>query len=533
MKRFRNLALAALVAVVAITTAYATPTQESTSSATDVETLRAALPGSPPTLDPSINWLHIVSHQQFLTLVDWDYDASDALPMAAADWSISSDGRTYTFNLRDGLVWSDGTPVTAGDFVYSFQTMVDPDVAAPIAYRAFIIENAQAVNQGNAPVSELAVTALDDSTVEITLTEPAGWFLSSLSSMGHSIPRHVKDAHGDAWYEPENVVANGPYKLVELVQEDRYVLEKNDSFYAADSVDIERIEFFVVGDASTQLAMFEANELDFIEDLPPGELDRIRNDSELGDLYYNGPRFIVYYYFFNLTDEPFDDPLVRKAFAASVDKQTITDRITRGGQVPAGTMTPPGSAGHVPNSVGVGIPYDPAQARALLAEAGYPNGQGLPVVELGYNSSQLNANVAQAIQQMWQNELNADVTLRGVEGGSYSQNAFQGAHNVWRMGWGMDYPDAHNIHMELFHSSIGQPVTFKSSEYDELIEEAAVETDPARRLELYTEAERILVEEEAGVIPIYWYAENVLVQENVDWPQSPRFMRQFANWNID
>ncbi len=333
--------------------------------------------------------------------------------------------------------------------------------------------------------------------------------------------------------KPENIVVNGPYKLVEAVAEDRYVLERNDSYFDAGNVGIPRITFFVVKDASTQLAMYEAGELDFIESIPPGELDRIRDDDMLGPEYYNGPRFVVYYYFFNMAKPPFNQVLVRKAFAAALDKDTVTSRITRGGEVPATTMTPPGSTGHVPNETGIGIPYDPEQAKAWLAQAGYPNGDGLPEIELGYNASQLHQNIAQAIQKMWQDTLGATVSLRGVEGRAYSVNAAQGAHDVWRMGWGMDYPDAHNIHMELFHSSVGQPATFKNSEYDRIIEEAAVASDLATRQQLYRIAERILVQDQVGVIPIYWYADNSLTKPHVDRPQTPQFMKLFKDWEVN
>lgn len=495
--------------------------------------INLALPGDPGNFDPATNWLHILAAQQFLTLVDWDYNRSEPIANAAESWTVSDDGRTYTFTLREGLAWSDGQPVTAADFEYSLQTIVDPDSATPFSYRAFIIENAAAVNAGERPVAALGVQAVDDLTLTITLTEPATWFLSSLSSMGHSVPRWAREEHGSDWVQPENIVVNGPYRLVEAVAEDRYVLERNDGYFDADNVAIPQITFFVVKDASTQLAMYEAGELDFIESIPPGALDRIREDSVLGPEYYNGPRFVVYYYFFNVSKPPFNQVLVRKAFAAALDKDTVTGRITRGGEVPAGTMTPPGSTGHVPNDAGIGIPYDPEQAKAWLAEAGYPNGEGLPEIELGFNASQLHQNIAQAIQKMWQDNLGATVSLRGVEGRAYSVNAAQGAHNVWRMGWGMDYPDAHNIHMEIFHGSVGQPATFKNPEYDRIIEEAAVERDLATRQQLYRIAERILVQEQAGVIPIYWYADNSLTKGHVDRPQTPQFMKLFKDWQIN
>ncbi len=195
MTRILGVALALLVAVAAGSFANAA----GESGAAGQAGISLALPGDPGNFDPATNWLHILAAQQFLTLVDWDYGSSEPIPNAAESWTVSEDGRTYTFTLRSGLTWSDGSPVTAADFEYSFRTIVDPESAAPISYRAFVIENAAAVNAGEQPVSALGVHAVDDVTLTITLTEPATWFLSSLSSMGHSVPSAAREAHGTDW----------------------------------------------------------------------------------------------------------------------------------------------------------------------------------------------------------------------------------------------------------------------------------------------------------------------------------------------
>lgn len=486
-----------------------------------------------PFLDPTTNWLYDVPANLFVTLVGYDFLAGEVEPAGAQAWSVSDDGLTYTFELREGWTWSDGTPVTAADYVYAFQRIVDPASAAPIAYRLYIIDGAQAINQGaESDLSTLAVTALDDLTVQIRLTAPAAWFLSSLGSIGHAVPSWVIEAHGDAWTQPGNIVVNGPYTLAALVPSDRVELVKNPSYFAADEVDIDRVVFLIVREESTALALYENGDLDTVP-VPSTDLERVKADPVLSAEYYNGPKYILYYYNFNVQRPPFDDVTARRAFAAAIDKQGIVEFITRGGEVPAATLTPPGSVGHVPTSEGVGIPYDAEQARAWLAEAGYPGGSGLPTITLAFNASEINSRIAQAVQQMWQQELGAVVELQPVEGSAYSQIAAEGAFSVWRMGWGMDFPDAHNIHAELFTSDVGAPAIVRNADYDRAIATAAVATDPEERYALYVEAERILVEQEAGAVPIYWSAENLLIKPDVGAVTAPSMNREFWKWSLN
>ncbi|MCA9839113.1 MAG: peptide ABC transporter substrate-binding protein [Trueperaceae bacterium] len=497
------------------------------------KTLNVSLSQDPYIIDPTANWLYDVPANMFVTLVGYDFETSTVSPAGADSWSVSDDGTTYTFHIREGWNWSDGKPVTAEDYAFAFERIVDPATAAPMAYRLYIIEGAQALNQGETTdMSTLGVKVIDSQTLEIKLVSPASWFLSSLGSIGHAIPKWTLETHGDDWTLPENVVVNGPYTLTQIEAEDLAVLEKNPSYFAADSVDIDTINLYVVKEESTALALFEDGDLDIVS-VPATDLDRVKNDPMLSAEFYNGPKNIIYYYDFNVLQPPFDNVKVRQAFVAAVDKQSIVDFITKGGEVVAPTLTPPGSVGHVPASAGIGIPFDPEHAKALLAEAGYPGGEGLPPITLAFNSSETHSRIAQAVQQMWQQTLGASVELQPVEGRAYSQIAAEGAFNVWRMGWGMDYPDANNIHGELFTSEVGAPAIVRNAQYDSLVAEAAVEQDPARRLEMYTEAEKILVQDEAGVMPIYWSAENLLIKPYLKPVLSGSFNREFWKWTLE
>jgi len=497
------------------------------------KTLNVSLDQDPYIIDPTANWLYDVPANMFVTLVGYDFQTSSVVPAGADSWTVSDDGTRYTFHIRDGWTWSDGTPVTAQDYVYSFQRIADPATAAPMAYRIYVIQGAQAINQGDSTdMSTLGVKALDDRTVQIDLVAPASWFLSSLGSIGHAVPKWAIDAHGEDWTLPQNIVVNGPYKLTKLEPENLAVLQKNPSYFAADQVDIDTIDLFVVKEESTALALFEDGALDIVS-VPSTDLDRVKGDPMLSSEFYNGPKNVLYYYDFNAQKPPFDNVKVRQAFAAALDKQSIVDFITKGGEVPATTLTPPGSVGHVPASANVGIPFDPEHAKALLAEAGYPGGQGLPTITLAFNASETHSRIAQAIQQMWQQTLGATIELQPVEGRAYSQIAAEGAFNVWRMGWGMDYPDANNIHAELFTSDVGASALVHNAEYDQLIKDAAVERDPAKRQEMYVQAEKILVQDLAGVIPIYWSAENLLINPALHPVLAGSFNREFWKWTLD
>ncbi|MBT3274498.1 MAG: peptide ABC transporter substrate-binding protein [Spirochaetales bacterium] len=500
-------------------------------------TITLPLSGDPGIIDPVANWLYDVQGNMFVPLVDYDYVDGKVIPAGATDWKGSSDGKTWTFDIRMGWEWSNGEPVTAKDYEYAFQSIVNPETAAPMAWRIFIIENASAINAGDMAVDTLGVKAISEYTLEITLNQPAAWFLVSLTSIGHAVPKEAREKYGLEWTQPENIVVNGPYKITTWVQDDKIVLTKNPSYYNAAKVDIDEITLLMVPEASTAMAMYENDELDSV-DVPPEDIDRVKADSVLGDEFYNGPRFVLYWYGFDSSQAPMDNVLVRKAFAAAIDKQTIVDKITRGGQVAAPTMTPPGSFGSVPVAEEIGIPFDPDQARKYLKDAGYPDGEGLPTVTLGYNASEINANVAQAIQKMWKDNLGVAAELKGWEGGGYNDAASAGAFNVWRNGWGMDFPDAHNVLGEIFRS---KPVTGDAShsrlltipEFDEIIDAAAVETDPSKRIAMYKQAEEILVEEYAAAMPIYWYAVNRVTKPRVTRPNVPSFNQNWWLWSVE
>ena len=528
------LLVTALFVIAGAAGVFASGTQQ-TAAAAEPVTMNYHISGEPGVYDPSANWVYELGVNQWVPLVGWDAVKNEIYPRGATSWTVSADGLTWTFNIRRNWLWSDGRPVTAGDFVYGFQTTVDPATASPTAFRLSIVKNAAAVTKGTMPVSQLGVTAVDDHTLRVTLETPASWFLVSLSTVGWAAPKWAREQHGADWTNPENIVVNGPYKLTSRIANDVYVLEKNPNYYDAANVQIEKINMIIVPSQATALAMYENGELDTVM-VPPADLERVQRDPVLGKEFTSIARLITQMYWFNVGKPPFDNVLVRKAFAAAVDKETLVTRITRGGEKATNTTAPPGVLGYVDPSSMIGIPYDPAQAARYLAEAGYPGGRGLPPISLGFNFSEFNANVAQAIQAMWKTNLGVEVTLNGVEGGAYGTLVAAGEFSVSRAGWGMSYPDANYIHEGLYHSKTvsgtSRDYRWLSPAFDRLIDQAAVETSQARREELYLQAEKILVQDDVGLIPLFFQSDNRVTKPYLNRILVPLYTQEFWDWTI-
>ncbi|MFQ5933676.1 MAG: peptide ABC transporter substrate-binding protein, partial [Dehalococcoidia bacterium] len=260
----------------------------------------------------------------------------------------------------------------------------------------------------------------------------------------------------------------------------------------------------------------------------------VKADPILSREFFTAPALITYYYGFNNTRPPMDNPLVRKAFTASIDRQTLIDTVTKGGQSPALTFTAPGNFGAIDPSEGIGIPFDPAQARQYLAQAGYPGGEGLPEITLMHNTSEGHQKIAEAIQAMWKEHLGVEVKIINQEWGVYLDTLSTDAPHVYRLGWGSDYPDANNWLNEVFHSTSGNNfANFSNARFDQLVEAAASEQNPDTRLSLYKEAETILSQDEAGIAPIYFYTTVQLTKPYLVRTYAPFGGEQFRNWILN
>ena len=476
----------------------------------------------------------------FVALTKYEPQTFKVLPRLASSWSVSSDGTVYTFKLRKDVKWTNGDTVNAHDLVYALRRNLNPKTASPYVFIAFIVKNAIKYNKGEVDAEALGIRAVDDFTVEYTLEQPAGYFPAMVTMPTYTpLPRKAIEQHGTRWFEPQNMVSNGPYKLDTWARGNILILKKNPNYYAAASVKVEEVRYLVIRESSTGLAMYENDELDILGGgnlpLPSPELDRIKSDPVLSQQFSTQPDLCTYYYDFNNKRPPMDNVLVRKAIAAAIDRQWIIDKVTKGGQTPAHTFTRPPIFGSVDPSEGIGIRYNPTQAKKWLAEAGYPNGKGFPEIELMHNTSESHARIAQAVQAMLKRTLNINVRITNQEWKVFlkTRNTLDAAH-MSRDGWCADYPDANNWLMEVLHPTKSDNTPhWENAEYSEIVDRAQVISDPEERKRLYRRAEQILNEEVVPITPIYFYTTQALVKPWLkNWYFMPMGYQEVENWEL-
>ena len=530
----------------------ATPSEDTASAPAAAEgaadsgepiTVRLSLGAEPPTLDPNLaqDTYAIQSIEgMFLGLTNINNVTEEIEPELATEWTISEDGTVWTFTLRQDAVWSDGRPVTAHDVEYSVKRAIMPETASPYAYVLYIIKNAQAINQTDVAsatydIDTLGVKALDDYTVEFTLEAPAAYFesISSLWTL-RPVPSWAIEEYGDAWTEPENIVVNGPYKLTEWKHGESLSYVKNPTYYDAANVQIDNVEVDIITDAFTEIALYESGELDVAGDgpgtFPVEEMQRMLADPVLSQELHTGPRASTTYVGFTTTKPPFDDVLVRKAFSAAIQRQVMVDDVVGSG-VPATQFAPPGIFG-APDPE-VGIATDLEQAKAWLAEAGYPDGEGFPTVTYRYFASTLEESLAEALQAMWAETLGVQVNIEVQEwpvfiAGIGPDTPLEEMPEMWRLGWGADYPDENNWVYEVFHCTDSTNYSRSAcTTADEMAKAAALETDPDVRKDLYAQVEELMFGEEVRAAPYYHRGFTILTK-----PYLTRAYPTFApnNW---
>ncbi|MFQ5597093.1 MAG: peptide ABC transporter substrate-binding protein [Nitrospiria bacterium] len=471
---------------------------------------RMHLASEPPTLDWSLATDNVsirVIENLMEGLTQYDQKLRP-IPAIAQHWEVSADGRRYLFHLRENVYWTDGVRVTAHDFEYAWKRLLNPETAAEYAYFLFDIENAAEYNAGEiTDVAQVGVKALDDNLLQVDLKKQAVYF-PSITTFTATFPqrRDLIERHGDRWTEVERFVTLGPFRLEEWRHEYRLILTANGDYYEGRPA-LDRLVFYVVPEETTALTLYETGDLDRVS-LPPIAIPQYRNHPD----YRHAPFLRGYYYGFNVQKPPFDDVRVRRAFSMAVDRAEIP-RILKGGEIPATSWVPAGMFAHNPD---IGLGFHPDQARRLLAEAGYPEGRGLPPITLSFNTDPTNRLIAENIQAQWKRNLGIAVGLDNMEWKVYLRQLKEDAPQVFRLGWGADYPDPDNF-LNLFTSSSGNNNThWGNARYDQLIAEAASETDAARRLVRYDEAQLILTEQDVPIMPLFFAAQNLLVSPAVE-----------------
>jgi len=425
-----------------------------------------------------------------------------AMPGLASHWEISTDARTYTFHLRPEACWSTGEPITADEVVWSWRRAVTPATAADYASQFFCVRNGRALVNGELrDATLLGAEALDPRTVRVSLENPTPYFLElAASRVFFPVPRHAVERWGDQWIRADPLPCSGPYRLLSWRVNDRFRLSRNPRYWDASGVVTERIDILSGDNPSTALNLFLTGEVDLISDrkIIPGELGpELARRPEFHRFDYLGQDFIR----FNTTRKPFQDARVRRAVAQAIDRPRITARITRMGERPSSAVTPAGTGGYEPPS---GLSFDPVASRRLLAEAGYPEGRGFPVIEYTFNvGSRIYEQTGVEIQSMLRDHLGIRVELRPLEWKTYLAEMSALNYDFIRGSWVGDYDDPMTF-LDCFLSDSGNNRTgWKDGRYDRLLQAAAAEADPRRRLGILRQAETLLVEEAVPVTGLY------------------------------
>ena len=439
------------------------------------------------------------------------------VPAMAEKWEVSPDGLKYKFHLRPGVKWSNGDPVTAYDFEYAWKTTLSPELGSKYAYQLFYVKNGEAYNQGLTTADQVGVRALDDKTLEVVLEKPTAYFLSLTAFHSlYPVPRRVVEANPKWAAEPKTLIGNGPFKLSSWTHNSRIELVKNEQYWDAAKVKMPRLDFILTESSSTEIAMFDNGQIDMGENVPPAEYPRLQQKGYLKISPYLG----TYFFAFNVTQPPFDNVKVRQAFNLALDRQAIIANITKGQQKPALAWIPPGLADIAPGSDfrQIGGDFfrdrDIDTAKKLLAEAGYPEGRGLPPVELIYNTNDVHKAIAEAVQEMWRKNLGVPVSLANQEWKVFINNRSKGAYQIARHGWIGDYADPMTF-IDMFDSASGNNDSqYKNSRYDNLVRLAKSTIQPEIRMKAMHEAEKLLLDD-AVIAPLYFYTRVTVAKPNV------------------
>ena len=475
---------------------------------------------NPETLDPALNSAvdggNMILHT-FECLLTVDQDGKIA-PGQAETWETSEDGLTWTFHLRDGLKWSDGSDLTAGDFEYSWKRVCDPEVAAPYADTVLsMVKGFDEAIEGD--LDALAVKAADDQTLVVELSSPCTYF-DSLAAFATLSPvqQATIAANGDAWaVDPETYVSNGPFMITEWEPSSYIITAKNPYYWNADAIKLDSIKWNLIEDANASYYAYQNGEVLFIKDVPTEEIPSLQDNDE----FHVDPIIGTYYLSFNTQVEPLDNPLVRKALSLAIDREYVANTLMQGTYSPAVNFMGPGwkdtdGSDFIDNANG-GEPYlsanaDIEAAKEALAEAGYPDGEGLPVLHYITNDAGYHKAVAEYLQDAWK-EIGVTLEVELMEWASFTPTRRNGDYEIARNGWVGDYSDPSNM-LELMYSTNGNnDGKFNNADFDAAIDVSRTTTDAAERSAALHEAEDIMMAE-TSCCPVAYY--------NDFWLQSPK-----------
>jgi len=453
----------------------------------------------------------------FEGLVSKDPKTLETVPGVADSWTVSDDGMKYEFHIRDNAKWSDGNPLTAQDFVDAWHRALMPALGNEYIDSLFVFKNAEKFYLGEiTDISQVGFKALDQQHLSVELESPTPYFLQLLDH--HSLfPTPVSvikkfgavDDPTNPWTKAANFVGNGPFVIDEWTPGKVFRVKRNPYYWDTKNVKLNAINFYPIEQLLSEERMFRAGYLHKTEWMPYAKIEKYKKSKDPN--YRTHAYLATYFYLINVTRPPLNDVRVRKALAYSIDREAITENVTRGNQVPTGSLTPPDTLGYSPRSKMV---FNPELAKKLLAEAGYPDGKNFPEIELIYNTQEDHQKIAQAVQAMWKKYLGIKINIKNQEWKVYLNTQKMLDFGLSRMAWVGDYVDP-NTFLELFITGGGNNRTgWSNHEYDVLIEKAANAHSRIERYEYFMQAEDILVDQ-VPFIPIYHYSTNNLVSTDV------------------
>ncbi len=477
------------------------------------ETLRVRIASEPPSLDwhkATDTTSALVTSNLMDGLVGYDFSKGEPniVPALASKWE-TQDNKTWIFTLRDGVKWSDGEFFTAQHVLDGFQRLVNPATASEYGYFLYPIKNARAYAEGKIKdFSQVGVSIPNPNQVKIELEKPMAFFPFLLTH--HStfpIRLDVVQKHGDKWTEPENIVTIGPFKMIVWEHDKQLVLERNPNYYGTPA-SLKHVVILMIQEATTAVNLFDSGKIDAMNDLPPQQLRQLKGRKEfkaIGSL-------VIQYYGFNVLKKPMDNVKVRQAIAHAIDRQEIVS-ILDGGQIPMTSFVPAGMFGYEASR---GLPFNVERSKQLLKEAGYTDVSKFPKIDFRMNTAESHQLVAENVQAQLKRNLGINMEIKNEEWKVYLSTLTADAPPMFRFGWSGDYPDPDNFLNLMTSYSENNRCHWKNKKFDDLIEQAATESDREKRRELYAQAQKIMVEEEAPLVPLYSSVNQHLVSERVE-----------------
>ena len=489
----------------------------------DAQEMVFVLNNEPDGIDPN------VTNNSFATpflsncfegLVTYD-ENGEVVPGNAESWESNDDLTVFTFHLREGLKWSDGTDLTANDYVYSALRVLTPETTSQyVNMISDYVVNGQEFYDGTASAEDVGIKALDDNTLEFTLKAPCPYFIDLVSMWVYfPVQQATIEANGDKWTaSAEAYVSNGPFKITEMNMGESMVLEKNENYWNAENVTLQKLTFRYVLDTSTALTAYESGEVDGVRTVPSSDLARLK--AENAGLV-STPNYGTVYYDINCSKAPYDNPLVRKALNLAIDREALINNVAQVDGQPAYSFMAPGyvvdgkDVTEGRSDFGLSSTADVEGAKAALAEAGYPEGEGFPTLQLSFYSDDNVKKIAEAIAEMWEQNLGITVEVSSADWAVFYDAVQSGNYEVAAMGWSADYVNPMSFLPLLYTNDVTNNSFYSNPDYDAIVDQIKVEKDPAKFAELVLQADE-LVSADYPVLGLYYKSNTYLIKDYIE-----------------